>query len=150
MSTINEAEQRARELRASLESRDVHPDVLNFCRAELLADDYFHAVLEANKSVAEKIRAKTGLGDDGSDLIDLALAGTPPMLAINALMTKSEQSEQKGFVNLLKGLIGMFRNPTAHAPRVSWKMEKPDAEDLLSTLSLVHRRLDTSHMPPRI
>ena len=148
-STLTEAGQRARELRASLESRGVHPDVLRFCRAEILADNYFHAVLEATKSIAEKIRDKTGLSDDGAELIDRALSGSPPLLAINPLLTKSEQAEQKGFANLLKGLFGMFRNPTAHAPRISWQMEKSDAEDLLSILSLVHRRLDTSHMPSR-
>ena len=72
------------------------------------------------------------------------------MLAINALQTNSEQSEQKGFANLLRGVFGMFRNPVAHAPRISWVMERSDAEDLLSMLSLVHRRLDASNMPPRI
>ncbi len=148
-STLTEAEQRARELRASLETRGVHPDVLRFCQAELLADNYFHAVLEATKSIAEKIRDTTGLSDDGAELIDRALSGSPPMIAINPLQTKSQHSEQKGFAMLLKGIFGMFRNPTAHAPRISWQMEKADAEDLLSTLSLVHRRLDTSHMPPR-
>lgn len=39
--TLPEAQQRARESRAELEGRGVHPDVLTFCRAELLADDYF-------------------------------------------------------------------------------------------------------------
>ena len=148
-STLTEAEQRAWELRASLETRGVHPDVLRFCRAELLADNYFHAVLEATKSIAEKIRDKTGLSHDGAELIERALSGSPPMIAINSLQTTSQHSEQKGFANLLKGIFGMFRNPTAHAPRISWQMEKADAEDLLSTLSLVHRRLDTSHIPPR-
>jgi hypothetical protein len=42
--TLPEAERRAQDLRSSLEARGVHPDVLEFCRAELLADNYFHAV----------------------------------------------------------------------------------------------------------
>jgi uncharacterized protein (TIGR02391 family) len=74
----------------------------------------------------------------------------PPMLAINALNTDSEKSEQKGFANLVRGCFGMFRNPTAHAPRIHWPMGKEDAEDLLSLASLVHRRLDGAHMPPRV
>jgi len=147
--TLTDAERRARELRATLELRGIHSDVLACCRAELLADNYFHAVLEATKSVAEKIRAKTGLIEDGAELIDRALTGTPPMIAINTLATKSEHSEQTGFVNLVKGLFGMFRNRTAHALRVSWDMDRADAEDLLAIVSLVHRRLDTSRMPPR-
>ena len=44
----------------------------------------------------------------------------------------------------------MFRNPTAHAPRVQWEMTREDAEDLLSLVSLIHRRLDAAHMPPRL
>ena len=148
--TLTEAERRVRELRADLMARDVHPDVLAFCRKELLADNYFHAVLEATKSVADKLRARTGLTDDGAPLVDKALAGATPMLAINALETESDWSEQRGFANLIKGIFGMFRNPTAHAPRVQWQMHKEDAEDLLSTASLIHRRIDGSHMPLRV
>src|SRR3546814_4330125 len=59
--TVGEAESRARALRAGLERRSVHPDVLEFCRAEWLVDDHFHAVQEAVKSVMAKLRAKTGL-----------------------------------------------------------------------------------------
>lgn len=59
--TIDEAKARADRLRAELERRSVHPDVLSFCRAELLQDNFFHAVLEATKSVSAKIRAKSGL-----------------------------------------------------------------------------------------
>jgi uncharacterized protein (TIGR02391 family) len=148
--TLSDAKRRAHELRADLTSRGVHPDVLKFCREELLADNYFHAVLEAVKSVLDKLRDKTGLTDDGNTLIDRALTGDPPMLAINALKTESEKSEQKGFANLVRGTCGMFRNPTAHAPRIRWAMTKDDAEDLLSLVSLIHRRLDASHMPPRV
>ena len=147
--TLPEAERRAQELRADLTTRGVHPDVLRFCRSELLADNYFHAVLEAVKSVADKLRDRTGLTDDGSALVDRALTGTPPMLAINSLSSESERSEQKGFANLIRGTFGMFRNTTAHAARIHWAMAKEDAEDLLSLVSLIHRRLDNATMPPR-
>ena len=142
VSTIGEAELRAQQLRSGLELRGVHPDVLAFCKAELLQDNYFHAVLEATKSVFEKVRRLSGQTADGATLIDRAFGGDAPILAINDLLTESERSEQKGFANLLKGLSGMFRNPTAHAPRVTWRMKEEDARDLLSTVSLVHRRLD--------
>ena len=148
--TLTESDQSADALRASLKRRDVHPDVLEHCNAELLTDNFFHAVLEATKSVAEKIREKTGLTDDGAALADRALGGSPPMLAINPLQTESERSEQSGFLNLVKGVFGMFRNPTAHEAKINWNMVRADAEDLLSTLSLIHRRLDASHMPSRV
>lgn len=147
--TVSEARRRAQELRTDLTTRGVHPDVLIFCRDELLSDNYFHAVLEAVKSIAEKIRSRTGLVDDGAALVDRAFSGTVPVLAINSLKTKSEQDEQKGFCNLLKGTFGMFRNPTAHEARVNWAVSKADAEDLLSLVSLIHRRIDAANMFPR-
>jgi len=150
IATLPEAEQRARELRAGLELRSVHEDVLRFCRSELLVDNYFHAALEAMKSIADKLRARTGLDDDGAALVDRVFAGAIPMLAINAFITKSERDEQKGFANLLKGVFGMFRNPTAHEAKIKWSMSRADAEDLLTLASLIHRRIDAAHMPPRV
>ena len=142
--TLTEASRRAEELRADLTTRGVHPDVLRFCRAELVVDNYFHAVLEATKSIADKIRSKTGLTDDMATLVDKTLAGDSPLLAINSLSTESQRSEQRGFVNLVKGTFGMFRNTTAHEARILWAMDKADAEDLLSLASLIHRRLDSA------
>ena len=144
--TLTEAARRADELRADLTRRGVHADVLRFCSAELVADNYFHAVLEATKSIADKLRAKSGLTEDGAKLVDAALCGSAPRVAINDLLTDSERSEHSGFANLVKGTFGMFRNPTAHEARVLWAMSKEDAEDLLSLASLIHRRLDAAHL----
>jgi uncharacterized protein (TIGR02391 family) len=144
--TISAARQRAAELRGTLQDRGVHPDVLSFCREELLADNYFHAVLEATKSLAQKIRDKTRLTEDGAGLVDRALGGPSPVIVINGFASENERSEQKGFVMLCKGVFGMFRNPAAHAPKISWKMSKTDAEDLMSLLSLAHRRLDNARV----
>jgi len=150
--TLSEAEARASGLRKALVERQVHPDVLKFCRAELLVDNYFHAVFEATKSVAEKLRSKTGLTSDGSMLVDEAMgmkAGAP-RLAFNTLTTESECSEQAGLMNLIKGLFGAFRNTTAHAPKIHWNITEQDALDILTTISLLHRRLDSAvrtHIP---
>ncbi len=145
-STINDARRRAAELRGTLESRGVHPDVLSFCSEELLADNYFRAVLEATKSLAQKIRDRSGLIEDGASLVDSALNGSTPLLIVNNFSSESEKSEQKGFAMLCKGIFGMFRNPTSHAPKITWQMEKADAEDLMSLLSLAHRRLDQAQV----
>lgn len=142
--TLPEAQRRADELRCDLQARGVHPDVLIYCRAELLADDYFHAVQEAVKSVAAKLRSRTGLSDDGGVLVDRTLGGEPPMLAINDRRTPSQRSEQSGFANLVRGTFGMFRNPTSHEARIHWPIGKDDAEDLLTLVSMIHRRLDTA------
>jgi uncharacterized protein (TIGR02391 family) len=146
--TLPEAIRRAQELRDDLVSRGVHPDVLRFCRAELVADNYFHAVLEASKSVADKLRARSGFTEDGGELVDRALCGAAPKIRLNPLTTESQKSEQKGFANLVKGTFGMFRNPTAHEARILWTMAKEDAEDLLSLASMIHRRLDAATVAP--
>ena len=52
--------------------------------------------------------------------------------------------KQKGFVNLLVGLFGVFRNPTAHAEKIYWPIGEQDALDILGLVSLVHRKLDTT------
>lgn len=141
--TLSEAQQRADELRAELQRRHVHPDVLHFCRAELLQQNYFHAVLEASKSVAAKLRARSGEDGDGAGLVDKTCSvSSGPVIAFNALSTEWERSEQTGLATLLKGLFGTFRNPTAHAPKVRWATSRADALDVLTLASMLHRRLD--------
>jgi len=140
--TIKEAEQRADELKRKLNKREVHSDVLEFYRAELLSDNYFHAVFETTKSVADKIRRLSGLTSDGSELVEAAFAIGNPRLTINPLQTETDKSEHKGFANLIKGFFGMFRNTTAHVPRIQWTIEEQDALDMMSVASLCHRRLD--------
>lgn len=144
--TFSEAEDRAYKLKKILIDRNMHPDVLLYCKAELLVDNYFHAVFEATKSIAEKIRIKTNLTSDGSELVDQAFSykGKIPFLALNNLTTESYQSEQKGFMHLLKGIFGTFRNTTAHAPKITWKIDEKDALDILSMISLIHRKLDNA------
>lgn len=116
--------------------------MLNYCRAELLDENYFHAVFEATKGVAERIRLLSGLHGDGADLVSKAFAGQQPILTLGSLTTESEKSEQKGFANLLIGLFGAVRNPLAHAPKTNWPMSEQDALDILTLVSLIHRKLD--------
>lgn len=140
--TLDAARARAGRLKAALESRTVHTEVLNYCRAELLDENYFHAVFEATKGVAERIRQLSGLSGDGADLVNRAFSGQQPVLALGPLSTESEKSEQKGFAHLLIGLFGAVRNPLAHAPRTNWPMSEQDALDILTMISLIHRKLD--------
>lgn len=143
---LDQALARASRLHAALVQRKVHDDVLGFCRAELLQENYFHAVFEAVKSIAAKVRQLSGLTGDGSSLVQQAfgLAGGPPLLAINSLATETDKGEQRGFANLLIGLFGAIRNPLAHNPRIEWSMSEQDALDVLTLASLIHRKLDAA------
>lgn len=145
--SVTEAVERASRLSVALMSRGVHSDVLQYCRAELLDHNYFHAVFEATKSIAAKVRTLSGLDGDGADLIQRAFAlpkEGAPYLAINGLSTETDRGEQRGFVNLVVGLFGTVRNPLAHNPKVEWPMSEQDALDILTLASLVHRKLDSA------
>ncbi len=143
---LDEALERAGRLHAALVNRRVHADVLQYCKAELLQENYFHAVFEATKSIAAKIRALSGLTSDGAELAHGAFGlprdGSPPLLALNDLKTDTDRGEQRGFANLLVGLFGTVRNPLAHNPKVEWPMGEQDALDILTLTSLIHRKLD--------
>jgi uncharacterized protein (TIGR02391 family) len=145
--TIGEALERANLLHAALTLRAVHSGVLSFCRSEILQENYFHSVLGAIKSITAKIRKLSGLSSDGADLVDGAFGRRfgPPLLAINPLQTETQQGEQQGFVSLLKGLYGTIRNPLAHDLKIDWDMSEQEALDILSMISLVHRKLDHAH-----
>lgn len=140
--TLKGARARAGALRSALEDRSAHPEIMKYCRAELVDENYFHAVLEAIKGIAERIRNYSGLAGDGAELVNSAFSTKSPILAINSLNTETEVGEQKGFANILVGLFGAVRNPTAHAPKITWPMSEQDALDVLSLVSFVHRKLD--------
>jgi uncharacterized protein (TIGR02391 family) len=148
--TADDARARADRLKARLRERAVHHDVLRFCKPELVQRNYFHAVLEASKSVSAKIRVRTGLAADGTELADQAftLKRDMPPLAFNSLQTQSERSAHAGYAHFVRGVVGAFRNPTAHEPRVEFSLTEGDALDMLATISMVHRRLDQAVVTP--
>jgi uncharacterized protein (TIGR02391 family) len=139
--TLDEAEARARTIQAKFQGRRIHSEVLKYCRAELLQDNYFHAVFEASKGLAQRIRDMSGADSDGAALVDKVFSIEQPLLAFNSLRTETERSEHKGFAALLKGCFGAVRNPLAHEPRLLWHGED-DAADYMSLISLLHRKLD--------
>lgn len=139
--TLDEAEVRARTIRSKFQGRRIHSEVLKYCRAELMQDNYFHAVFEAAKGLAQRIRELAGVDADGAALVDLVFSVEKPLLAFNTLQTETERSEHKGYAALLKGCFAAVRNPPAHVPKVLWQGED-DAADHLSLISLLHRKLD--------
>lgn len=139
--TLDEAEERSKTIRAKFQGRRIHPEVLKYCRAELMQDNYFHAVFEATKGLAQRIRDMSGIQADGAALVDQVFSIERPVLAINSLQTETEKSEHKGFASLLKGCFAAVRNPLAHEPKVLWHGEE-DAADYFSLISLLHRKLD--------
>lgn len=146
--TLDEAESRARTIRGKFKGRSIHPEVLKYCRAELMQDDYFHAVFEASKGLAQRIRDLAKVDADGAALVDLVFSVEKPLLAFNTMQTETEKSEHKGYSALLKGCFAAARNPPAHVPRTLWQGED-DSADYLSLISLLHRKLDECVQIPR-
>jgi uncharacterized protein (TIGR02391 family) len=143
--TLSEAERRARSLRNELLRRGAHAEVLRFCRVELLQDNYFHAVLEAAKSLAARLRSVTGSTLDGAKLLDQVLehgAAGQPLVAFNSLRTETDRNEHRGLALMIRAVFMAFRNLTAHDPKILRPIGEQDATDLLTTISLLHRKLD--------
>lgn len=143
-SLISDVQIKADNLKQEIEKRKGHHELIKYCNAELLSNNYFHAVFEANKGLFERIRELSGLLSDGNALIEEAFSQNP-ILIINNFITKSEKDEHKGFCNILKGLCGMFRNTEAHEPKIYWNISEQDALEILGIISYCHRRLDNAH-----
>lgn len=147
---LGEVQRRTKELREKLNGYGAHSEVLKCCRDELLAQDYFHAVQEAAKSLCDRVRTMSGLTTDGSALFNTAFAVNNPYIAYNSLRTASEQNQQNGLKEMLCGVIHMVRNVTAHELRIHWDINEKDAVDILTQISYLHKMLDVCTVVPRI
>ena len=141
VATLTEAERRVKTILAKFQGRRIHAEVLKYCKAELVQDNSFHAVLEATKGLAQRIREMSGVDGDGAALVDRVFSTNQPVLAFNTLQTETEKSEHTGFATLLKGCFAALRNPRAHRPRILWK-DEDDTVDYFTLISLLHRKLD--------
>lgn len=139
--TLDEAERRVQIIQQKFLGRPMHAEVHKYCRKELMQENYFHAVFEAAKGLAQRIRELSGVQKDGAALVDKVFSMEKPILALNSLQTETEKSEHKGFAALLKGCFAAIRNPLAHEPKILWSGED-DAADYLTLISLLHRKLD--------
>ncbi|CCM63801.1 putative Phage protein [Candidatus Microthrix parvicella RN1] len=149
--TRGEAAERASTIRRELQRRNTHATVLQYCTEELLHKNNFHAVLEAAKSVPDRLRAMSMLRSDGAELANATLfPKATPQIAINDLADDTDIGEQAGFGNLVKGLLSLYRNPTAHTPKIRRQVSDDELLEALTTLSMVHRRLDTAAVRPPV
>ena len=95
-STLTEAESRVKTLQAKFQGRRIHAEVLKYCKAELMQDNSFHAVLEATKGLAQRIREMSGVDGDGAALVDRVFSTNQPLLAFNTLQTKQRKASILG------------------------------------------------------
>jgi len=143
--TLTEAQECASHYKSKLELRNIHPEVEKYCNEELLQENYFHSVFEGVKSVAQRLRDKTGVHADGNALVEVVFSTTQPRLNINPLLTDTDRSEHLGLANIIKGLFGLIRNPTAHTPKIKFVIDESEALDIMTMVSYVHKKLDNCY-----
>lgn len=147
--TLDEVDRRVNDLRRQLYNRAIHHEVEKYCIKDYLRKDYYDAVFEAAKGIAERVRQITGLTSDGSALFQKAFAKNDPYIFFNSLKMDSEINEFIGLKELLESIFHLVRNPAAHTPKVNWKMDETKALDILTLISFSHKYLDECHKVPR-
>ena len=147
--TLDEVDRRVNYLRKHLYNRAIHHEVEKYCIKDYLRKDYYDAVFEAAKSLAERVRQITGLTLNGSALFQKAFAKNDPYIFFNSLKTESEINEFIGLRKLLESIFHMVRNPAAHTPKINWKIDETKALDILTVISFCHKYLDVCYKFPK-
>ena len=143
-SKISDVQIKVDGLKNKLIQQGAHQLVFSYCNAELLANNYFHSVLESSKGLVKRIQDIADVTYDGQNLMEKVFKDEDPILIVNNFQSKSEKDEHRGFRNLLIGIVAMFRNPASHELKVEWDMSEQDALDILAMISYCHRRLDNA------
>lgn len=146
--TLDEVDRRLNSLHKKLYDRAIHSEVSKYCIKDYLRKDYFDAVFEASKGLAERVRQITGLTKDGGELFQSAFSTKDPYIFFNSMKTQSELSEFIGLKELLEAIFHLARNPEAHIPKVNWIVEETKALDILTLISFAHKYLDECHRMP--
>lgn len=144
----HEAESRAKRLKEAVLSRGMHPDIQMVCRSEYLTENnYFRVVQEALKLLMEKNKAKSQLHIEGPAVAEHAFGfnwGEYPVLTVNDFRSEVDQTEQFGFMCILKALFLMVQDENTRTYRFPWHMNLDDALDFLGVISYCHRKVDGS------
>lgn len=148
--TLDEVDRRVKSLTQKLSDRNIHDEVKKYCIKDYLRKDYFDAVFEAAKGVAERVRIFTGLKKDGGALFQTAFSTKDPYLYFNLLKTESEISEFVGLKELLESIFHLVRNPAAHTPKINWNVDETRALDILTLISVAHKYLDECQPIPHM
>jgi uncharacterized protein (TIGR02391 family) len=148
--TLNEVDGRVNSLKKHLYNRAIHVEVTKYCINDYLRKDYYDAVFEAAKGIAQRVRDISGLQLDGSKLFQTSFSTKDPYIFLNRMQNESEISEYNGLKELLEAIFHLIRNPAAHTPKINWRTDETKALDVLTLISLAHKYLDECGKVPRI
>jgi uncharacterized protein (TIGR02391 family) len=120
-----------------------HPEIERVSGQLFRDGHYKQAAFEAYIRVIEEVKARSGLHDDGDSLVNRAFGceKQTPVIHFNSLQSEAERDEQKGFMFLYKGIVGL-RNSKAHSNRLFNDPRR--AHEYLALASLLMRLLEVA------
>jgi uncharacterized protein (TIGR02391 family) len=92
----------------------IHPEIAAEARARFEAAHFADAVEAALKIVAQKVRDRTGITLDGSDLMHTAFSPNKPLLIFKDPIPATQKAMQQGYMEMFAGAMTGVRNPKAH------------------------------------
>ena len=108
------------------ERRVSDPELRAAVRTRVESGHYADAVETAVKFLVTLVHTRSGCDPDadGTGLMTKVFSVGNPILRLNAGRTKSDLSEQLGYMHLYAGVVAAIRNPRAHRADVE---DSPDA-----------------------
>jgi uncharacterized protein (TIGR02391 family) len=83
-------------------------------RTRFASEHYADAVEAGVKALNEFIRSRTGRTEDGDALMTVVFSVNNPLLRLNNLRSKTDETAQRGHMFLCQGVVAAWRNPRAH------------------------------------
>jgi uncharacterized protein (TIGR02391 family) len=120
-----------------------HPEIERVSARVFRDGHYREAALNAYIRVIEEVKVRSDLPLDGDRLMNRAFGcdNQTPVIRVNSLSSEAEIDEQRAFLNLFKGIVGL-RNLKAHSLVL---LDDPDrAREYLALASLLMRILEIS------
>jgi len=139
--TLRQAMINTQLLKDRLEQLNIHPKIINFCRPDIVNEDYFTIILESSKCLYDEIRNLTGLVTDGNTLVFDAFNERNPMLVFSQMKDETEINEFTGYRQLLLSIGNLFRNPRAHTPKFYSYDNEDDCLQILHIISFALSKL---------
>ncbi|MFZ2161341.1 MAG: TIGR02391 family protein [Sideroxyarcus sp.] len=125
----------------------LHPIIVQHALAKYRDGHLRNAVLDSIIAIFDLIRQKTGLSEDGDELIGKAFSLATPHLVLSEIESESGKNEQKGFIQILKGAYQGIRNPNAHS--LNHDLTQVEAAQYLVLASLLTRRIEEAEVVSR-
>lgn len=122
----------------------LHPRIKYRAYQQYLDGHFRSAVLDSVIAVFDFIREKSGSDLDGDRLVGQVLSTTNPELVLSELRTESGQNEQKGFMQIFKGVYQGIRNPKAHS--LDHDLDETKTAQYLVFMSLLARTIEEAKL----